>query len=154
MFNFYNNVSYFFSCYGKFIQSDKNRIDVTLCTDPAKAQRLLNDPLFTGFRIVNESVVAVFRRQKTIKMKGMYHIGFSILELSKLHMYKTYYNVLQPHFGHENIELLFSDTDSFALKIKSRNLEDDLKKLEVFFDFSNFPKNHFLYNDNHQNEVG
>ena len=29
------------------------------------------------------------------------YLGFAILELSKLHMYETYYDTLQPYFGHE-----------------------------------------------------
>ena len=28
------------------------------------------------------------------------YLGFSVLELSKLHMYSTYYDILQPYFGH------------------------------------------------------
>ena len=27
------------------------------------------------------------------------YLGFSVLELSKLHMYETYYDILQPYFG-------------------------------------------------------
>ena len=26
------------------------------------------------------------------------YLGFSVLELSKLHMYETYYDILQPYF--------------------------------------------------------
>ena len=29
------------------------------------------------------------------------YVGFAILELSKLHMYETYYDTLQPYFGEE-----------------------------------------------------
>ena len=38
--------------------------------------------------------------------------GFAVLELSKLHMYETYYDVLQPYFGEKNLHLHYMDTDS------------------------------------------
>ena len=53
--------------------------------------------------------------------------------------------VLQPCFGEENIEILYTDTDSFVLKIKTFNLTNSLKNLKHHFDFSNYPKDHELY---------
>ena len=44
---------------------------------------------------------------------------FAISELSKLHMYETYYDKIQPYFGMENIQLHYMDTDAFVIvKIK------------------------------------
>ena len=41
------------------------------------------------------------------------YLGFAVLELSKLHMYETYYDKLKPYFGRENIQFYYMDTDSF-----------------------------------------
>lgn len=98
------------SCYGKFLQQDKNRIMMDLCLEQCKASKLISSPLFTGFRVVNKGTVAVFRRHTTTKLNKFYAVGFSILEASKLHMYQSYYGWIQPHFGVGNVELLFSDT--------------------------------------------
>ena len=65
------------------------------------------------------------------------YVGFSILELSKLHMYETYYDLLQPYFGQENLQLHYNDTDGMILSIKTENIIEDLKNLENIFDFSN-----------------
>ena len=54
--------------------------------------------------------------------------GFAVFELSKLHMYEMYYNVLKPKFG-ENIKLAYMDTDSFMLEIKSDRYYQDLLDL-------------------------
>ena len=64
-------------------------------------------------------------------------LGFSVLELSKLVMYETYYDKLQPYFGHENIQLHYMDTDSFVLSVNTKDTIKDLKKLEDNFNFSN-----------------
>ena len=49
-----------------------------------------------------------------------YYIGFSILDISKYIMYEYFYNTLRPYFGnYKDVQLLYSDTDNFILKIKT-----------------------------------
>ena len=43
------------------------------------------------------------------------YAGLAILEESKLHMYKIYYDVLKPKYKN-NIELGYTDADSFITK--------------------------------------
>ena len=45
------------------------------------------------------------------------YLGFAVLELSKVHMYETYYDKLQSYFRQENIELHYIDTDAFVLSL-------------------------------------
>ena len=54
-------------------------------------------------------------KQNEVVMDKAINVGFSILELSKLHMYETYYDTLQPYFGHENLQLHFIDTEGLTL---------------------------------------
>ncbi len=106
------------SCYGKFIQSDENRIVMNICTNAKSAEKFISSPSFIGMRIIDENTMIVFRRQNYVKLNKMYAVGFSILEHSKRHMYQAYYDIFQPHFmqweeGEEKIgsEVVFSDTD-------------------------------------------
>ena len=82
------------------------------------------------------------------------YLRFAILELSKLHMYETYYDTLQPYFGQENIQLRYMDCDSFILSIKLENIIKDLKNLENIFDFSNIDENHELYSEKNKKLMG
>ena len=75
------------------------------------------------------------------------YVGFSILELSKLHMYETYYDTLQPYFGQENLQLHYIDTDGMFLSMNTENIINDLKNLEIIFDFSNLNENHELFRE-------
>ena len=68
-------------------------------------------------------------------------LGFAVLELSKLHMYETYYDELQPFFGRKNIQRRYMDTDSFILSVNTKDLIRDLKILEDKIDFSNLDEN-------------
>ena len=82
------------------------------------------------------------------------YVGFAILELSKLHMYETYYDTLQPYFGQENLQLHYIDTDGMILSMKTKDIIKDLKNLEDIFDFSNLDKNHELYSERNKKVIG
>ena len=47
------------------------------------------------------------------------YAGFSILELSKLQMYETYYDTLQQYFGQKNLQLHYIDTDGMILSMRT-----------------------------------
>ena len=74
-------------------------------------------------------------------------LGFAVLKLSKLHIYETYYDKLQPYFGQENIQLHYIDTDAFVLSVNTKDIFKELKKLEDIFDFSNLDENHELFSE-------
>ena len=82
------------------------------------------------------------------------YLGSAILELSKLHMYETYYDILQPYFGQENLQLHYMDTDSFVLSVNKIDINSDLKNLEHVFDFSNFDEKHELFGNKNKKLVG
>ena len=60
-------------------------------------------------------------KKKEIRLDKPIYVGFAILKLSKLLMYDTYYDKLQPYFGQENIQLCYMDTGSFVIS-KTNNI--------------------------------
>jgi len=68
-------------------------------------------------------------------------------------MYDFYYNILQKYFGENGVQLLYSDTDSLAIQIKTHNILKDLKNLSEYFDFSNLDKNHPLFSEKNKAEL-
>ena len=79
-------------------------------------------------------------KQNEVLMDQPKYLGFSVLELSKLLMYETYYDKLQRCFKQEFIQLHFMDIDSFVLSVNANDNIKKLKNLEDFFDFSNLDK--------------
>ena len=73
------------------------------------------------------------------------YLGFTVFELSKLLLYETYYDKLQPFFGQENVHLHYMDTDSFVLSVNIKDIIKDLENFEDIFDLSNLDKNHELF---------
>ena len=82
------------------------------------------------------------------------YVGFSILELSKLHMYETYYDALQPYFGQKKLQLHYIDTDGMILSMKTKDNIKDSKKLADIFDFSNLDENHELFSNINKKVIG
>ena len=82
------------------------------------------------------------------------YLGFAVLELSKLHMYETYYDKLQPFFGMKNIQLHCMDTDSCILSVNTKDLIGDLKNLEDIFDFSNLDENREIFSNKNRKVIG
>ena len=87
-------------------------------------------------------------------MEKLIYLGFAVLELSKLHMYETYYAKIQPYFGQENIQIHYIDTDAFVLSGNTKDIIKDLKNLEVIFDFSNLDDQHELFSNKNEKRVG
>ena len=83
----------------------------------------------------------VFRKSEVLMDKPIY-LGFSVSKLSKLYMYETYYDILQPCFGQENIQLHHIDTDAFVLSVNTKDVIKDLKNLEDILDNSNLDEKH------------
>jgi len=77
----------------------------------------------------------------------------AILDLSKLHMYRFYYDVLKPMYG-EKIKLVYTDTDSFVIHIETDDLYEDLKQISDYMDFSDYPKDHPNYDTTNKKVLG
>ena len=75
------------------------------------------------------------------------YLGFSVLELSKLLMYGTYYDKFQPYFGEEKIQLHYTGCDIMVLGIKTRDIVNDLQNFRDLFDFSNLNKEDKLFSE-------
>ena len=80
-------------------------------------------------------------KQNEVLMDKPNYLVFAVLQLSKLHMYETYYDNLQPYFGEKNLHLQYMDTDCFMLSVITKDIIKDLKNLGDIFDCSNLDKN-------------
>ena len=59
-------------------------------------------------------MIVIHSNKTNFLWKNRLFLGFSVLEFSKLLMYETFYDNLQPYFKQENSKLLYMDIDSFV----------------------------------------
>ena len=125
--------------YGKCMENVRNRIKVDFIKkdDNDKIIKQQSKLTFNGIHKSYENYDSYTFKQNEILFDKPLYLGFSVLELSKLHMYETFYETLQPYFGEKNIQLHYMDTDSFVLSLNTKNIIQDLYNLKDNFDFSN-----------------
>ena len=141
------------SVYGKTIESLNNRKQVKIVNNPTEFTKLISRPNYDRHIIINKDLAIVLFNPESVRVDKPYYIGFSILEISKYIMYDFFYNVLRPYFGDDGVDLLYSDTDSLAIKIKTRNLLFDLQNLKSNMDFSNLNKEHPLFSNENKAQL-
>ena len=142
--------------YGKTMENVRNRLKIKFIKkdDYREIIKQQSKLTFNGIHKSYENCDSYTHKQNEVLMNKPIYLGFSVLELSKLHMYETYYDILQPYFGQENIQLHYIDTDAFILSLKTQNITKDLKYLEEIFDFSNIDKNHDLFSNKNKKVIG
>ena len=142
--------------YGKTMENVRNRLKIKFIKkdDHKEIIKLQSKLTFNGIHKSYENCDSYTFKQNEVLMDKPIYLGFTVLELSRLLMYETYYDKLQPYFGQENIQCHYMDCDSFVLSIETQNIIHDLKNLEDLFDFSNLNKNHELFSNKTKKFVG
>lgn len=140
------------SIFGKTLEDPEKRVDVKLVNqwndDRNKtrknitAEQLIARPNFHSASIFSENFVAIQMKPETITLDKPIYIGFSVLEISKCHMFDFHYSVMKPFYD-DKIRLCYTDTDSFLYSIETRDFfYKDLKThFLCYFDTSNYPEN-------------
>ena len=142
--------------YGKTMENVRNRLKIKFFKkdDHREIIKQQSKLTFNGIHKSYENCYSYTVRQNEVLMDKPIYLGFSVLELSKLLMYETYYDKLQPYFRQENIQLHYMDTDSFVLSVNTKDIIKDLKNLEDIFDFSNLDKNIELFSNKNKKVIG
>ena len=142
--------------FGNFLQDVRNRLELDIIKkdDIKKVIRQQSKLTFSGIHKSYENCDSCTFKQNQVVMDKAIYVGFAISELSKLHMYETYYDTLQPYFGQEKLQLLYINTDGMILNMKTDNIIKDLKNLEDIFDFSNLDENHELFSNRNKKIIG
>ena len=144
------------AAFGKFLENVRNRLGLELIKkgDIKKIVKQQSKLTFNGIQKSYENYDSYTFKQNQVVMDKAIYVGFAILELSKLHMYETYYDTLQPYFGQENLQLHYVDTDGMILSMKTKDIIKDLKNLENIFDFTNLDENHELFSNKNKKVIG
>ena len=142
--------------YGKTMENVRNHLKIELLKkdDYREIIKQQSTLTFNGIHKSYENCDSYTFKQNEVLTDKPIYLGFSVLELSKLLMYETYYDKLQPYFGQKKIKLHYIDCDSFVLSIETQNIFNNLKNLEDLFDFSNLNKKHELFINKNKRVVG
>ena len=89
--------------YGKTMENVRNRLKIKFIKkdDQREILKQQSKLSFNGIHKSYENYDSYTFKQNEVFMDKPIYLGFSVLELSKLHMYELYYDKLQPYLGGE-----------------------------------------------------
>lgn len=141
------------SLYGKMIENGANRMDCKFVSSKKAALLRNTDPRTQAHMIFDPRLSMAFMKKAEVNLNQSWAVGFSILELSKLHMQRMFYEKIRPAFDND-VSVLLSDTDSWVLVTKTKTADEALSRLKNVMDFSNYPDGHPLRDDRVKNLTG
>ena len=144
---------FFNSVYGKTMENVRKHVDYELVNTPERFQKLVNKPLFKHRHTINEDLVIVEKDKHTVELNKPIYMGMSILDYSKTHMYSFYYDVLKPKYD-DKIKLVYTDTDSYVIKVETDDLYEDFKEINEYMDFSDYNVEHPNYDKTNKKVLG
>ena len=124
------------SNFGKQIENIRKFKDTRIANNDAKAMKIATKVTFNECQILSENFTLYDMRKPNVLLDKPIIIGFTILEIAKLEM-NIHYDGLKQIFG-DNLQLLYTDTDSLKLSIKNTNPYELDDRLKDYIDTSNF----------------
>ena len=104
-------------------------------------------------KIFNEDMAIIELQKKQVMLNKPIYAGFSVLELSKVHMMNFHYDYIVEKYG-SKAKLLFTDTDSLTYHIETEDLYQDMFKSKELFDFSDYPRDSPFFDVTNKKVIG
>ena len=140
--------------FGKCMENVRDRIEIKTAFDAKYLQKYVSKPNFHSSKVlVDDKMVLMKLNKKTVQLNKPIYAGFSILELSKYHMYDFHYNTMKPRYN-ENIELMMTDTDSLVYLIQTEDFYKDMYEMRDYFDLSEYSKSNPIYDETNKKAIG
>ena len=92
--------------------------DIKLVTTNKKRSKLVSEPNYHTINLISEDLSIIEMKKTNVKMNKPIYVGLSILEISKILMYKFWYDYTKPKYGND-VKLCYMDMDSFIMNIKT-----------------------------------
>ena len=127
--------------FGKTMENLRKHRDIKLVTTDKKRNKLGSEPNYHTMNYISEDLSIIEMNKTRVKMNKPIYLGLSILDISKILMYKFWYDYMKPKYGND-VKLYYMDTDSFIMNIKTGDFYKDIANdVEKKFDTSNYEVN-------------
>ena len=138
----------------KTIENIRKHRNIKLVTTDKKRNKLVSEPNYNTMNYISEDLSIIERNRTKVKMNKPIYLGLSILDISKILMYKFWYDYMKPKYGND-VKLCYMDTDSFVMNIKTNDFYKDIANdVEKRFDTSNYEVNRPLPTGKNKKVIG
>ncbi|KAK4874041.1 hypothetical protein RN001_013401 [Aquatica leii] len=132
--------------FGKTMENVDKRRNIRLLTHWENIGKRLGleayvaKPTFKQVTRFTEKLYAIELSKTAVVYNKPVYVGFTILDISKIVMYRFIYEVLRSKYE-QNVKLLYTDTDSLIVEIQTPDVYEDMKMQINEYDTSNYKKN-------------
>ncbi len=108
--------------FGKTMENVEDRVDIKCAFNEDYFLKYTTKPNFKSASKFVDDVnyfMVMEMEKKSVEFNKPIYAGFSILDFSKLHMYKFHYDIMKNKYQ-DKIKLLMTDTDSLVYEVKNR----------------------------------
>ena len=144
------------SVFGKTQENLRKRVHVELITDAGILRKRVAKPSFCRGSPITDCLTAIQCIVATRTLNRPIYVGFSVLDLSKQHIYNFHYNHMCLKYPRpDQLRLLFTDTDSLAYAVQTEDIYRDMvEDAATHYDFSEYPLDHPPYSDMNRKAIG
>ena len=111
------------SLYGRMCMNPLHFLQSKFLYDEEKIMKSISKPAFKNITRCNDYSQIEYIKKK-IEYDSPVYVGVTILELSKLHLYDVFYNILQSYL--KDIQLHYMYTDGFELSFSEEMLTKNI----------------------------
>ena len=131
-------------------------MNVDLITDANTLRKWVAKPSFCRVIPITDCSTVVQCKVQTLTLNRPIYVGFTVLELSRLHMYNLHYNHMKTKYPlADQLRLLFTGTDSLAYAVQTNDIYEDMADdAATKYDFSEYPLDHPLYDTSNRKALG
>ena len=138
------------SVFGKTMENLRKRVDIKVVRtygspkEKEQIRKIIAKPNYDRAVIFSEELSALHSHKTRLKLNKPVYVGMCGLDLSKHLMYDWYYHTLKRKYG-SNCTLLYTDTYSLLVDLKTPDVYTDMESMKTHYDFSDYPKDHPLF---------
>ena len=110
---------------GKTMENIRKYRDIKLVTTDKKRNKLVSEPNYHTITYISEDLSIIEMNKTKVKMNQPIYLGLSTLDISKILMYKFWYDYMKPKYGNR-VKLCYMDMDSFIMSIKTNDFYKDI----------------------------
>ena len=126
------------ACFGKRIKILRKRSKVKFLSNPQQAEAFSQRAKLKSFRIIRQDLVCVSFKNSYMVWTITTPVGASILDLSKLLLYKIHYGERVPLYSSSQLKVAYKDIDWLLYFIETPDLYNDLASFKHLLDFSEY----------------
>ena len=124
--------------FGKTMENVRKHRDIKLVKTDKKRNKLVSEPNFHTMKLIDNNLAIIEMSKVKVKMNKPIYLGLSVLDISKITMYKFWYDYVKIKYQ-DKARLCYVDTDSFVVNIKTKDFYKDIaENVKERFNTSNY----------------